>query len=89
MTKDEILEKVKDKTKNYKVNFTKADGSNREMKFTRDEDLMGDMNLTPKGTGHATSDEALKVIELCDDGKTQWRSFRYDSVISLEESSEK
>jgi hypothetical protein len=24
-------------------------------------------------------------MELCDDGKAQWRSFKYSSIISLEE----
>lgn len=85
MTKDEILQKIQDRTKNYSVTFTKSDGSERLMNFTLNSDLIDDFELTPKGTGNNSSPEVLKVVELCENGTTQWRSFRFDSVISLTE----
>ena len=85
MTKDQILEKIQDRTKNYSVKFTKSDGSERIMNFTLNSDLIDDFELTPKGTGGNSNQEVLKVVELCENGTTQWRSFRFDSVISLDE----
>lgn len=85
MTKDEILQKIQDRTKNYSVTFIKSDGSERLMNFTLNSDLIDDFELTPKGTGNNASPEVLKVVELCENGMTQWRSFRFDSVISLTE----
>ena len=85
MTKDEILQKIQDKTKNYSVKFIKSDGSERLMNFTLNSDLIDDFDLTPKGVGGHSSPEVLKVVELCENGSTQWRSFRFDSVVSLDE----
>lgn len=85
MTKDEILQKIQDRTKNYTVKFTKSDGSERLMNFTLNSDLIDDFELTPKGTGTHNSPDVLKVVELCENGSTQWRSFRFDSVLSLDE----
>jgi hypothetical protein len=85
MTKDQILQFIEDKTKNFKVKFIKSDGTERIMNFTRNTDLIDDLNMTPKGTGIINNPDILKVVELCEDGKTQWRSFRFDSVISIEE----
>ena len=61
---------------NIVVTFTKADGTERQLRCTLrnipEEDL-------PKGTG-TTSDEAQRVYDL---DKEAWRSFRWDSVKSV------
>lgn len=85
MTREEVLNFIEDRNKNYRVTFTKQNGDKRIMIFTRSHELVEDMNLTPTGTGHASDAEAIRVVELCDDGKAQWRSFKYSSVTSLEE----
>lgn len=85
MTREEVLNFIEDKNKNYRVTFTKQNGDKRIMIFTRSHELVEDMNLTPTGTGHTSDAEAIRVVELCDDGKAQWRSFKYSSVLSLEE----
>lgn len=86
MTKEEILETIKDKSKNYQVKFIKANGDERLMNFTQNHELIEDLDMTPKGTGSAIqNDDILKVVELCDNGISQWRSFRFDSVISVQE----
>lgn len=86
MTKEEILDVIKDKSKNYQVKFTKANGDERLMNFTLNHELIDDLNMTPKGTGNSTpNDDILKVVELCESGTSQWRSFRFDSVISISE----
>jgi len=85
MTKEEILRVVSDKSRNYQVKFTKSNGDERFMRFTLNPELIGDLNMTPKGNGTPHNDDILKVVELCDNGEVQWRSFRLDSVISIEE----
>jgi hypothetical protein len=85
MTREEVLKLIEDKNKNYRVTFTKQNGDKRIMIFTRSHEMMEDMNLVPSGTGSTSDVEALRVMELCDDGKAQWRSFKYSSIISLEE----
>ena len=85
MTKDEILKVIEDKTKNYEVKFIKSNGDKRLMRFTLNSELIGDLNMTPKGNGVPPNNDILKVVELCENGDVQWRSFRFDSVVSIEE----
>ena len=86
MTREQVLDFISDKNKNYRVSFTKQNGDKRIMIFTRSHELIDDMNLTPSGTGGSASDaESIRVVELCNDGKAQWRSFKYSSILSLEE----
>jgi hypothetical protein len=58
------------------ISFIKKDGTKRKMKCTLNEGMIPSDQM-PKGSGKATSDEALAVFDL---EKLEWRSFRYDSV---------
>jgi len=62
------------------VNFVKKDGSERKIKCTLMEDKIPSAKL-PKGSDRAKSDEVLPVFDLESDG---WRSFRWDSITSVE-----
>lgn len=59
------------------VTFTKVDGSLRKMKCT----LIPSILPALKGSNHKRSQEVLPVWDL---DKDAWRSFRIDSVISVE-----
>lgn len=62
------------------ITFTKTDGTKREMRCTQAHDLIpGDK--VPKGTTRALSDEVARVFDL---DKQEWRSFRWDSIISVD-----
>lgn len=63
------------------VTFTKADGSNRVMECTLRHDLIPEANR-PKGESQIK--ENLDTIRVFDIEKNAWRSFRVDSVISVE-----
>ena len=58
------------------VTFTKVDGTERVMNCTLDMGFVPEEKL-PKGTGRAESEEVLRVF---DTDKTEWRSFRVESV---------
>ena len=61
------------------VTFTKADGTERKMKATLFADL-----LPPKETETTkTIKESTDAIRVYDLEKKAWRSFRYDSIISI------
>lgn len=59
------------------VTFRKKDGSERTMKCTLNEDMVG---VYEKKTDRVKqqSDETCPVFDL---DKNEWRSFRYDSVL--------
>lgn len=58
------------------ISFTKKDGTKRKMICTLKEGMIPSDQI-PKGSGKATSEEALAVFDL---EKQEWRSFRYDSI---------
>lgn len=62
------------------VTFTKTDGTEREMRCTQAHDLIP-IDKEPKGTTRALSDEVVRVFDL---DKQEWRSFRWDSIISVD-----
>jgi len=62
------------------VTFIKKDGSERKMKCTLMEDKIPS-EKTPKGSEKSKSDEVLPVFDVESDG---WRSFRWDSISSVE-----
>jgi hypothetical protein len=64
----------------YEIVFTKKDGSERRMHCTRNLDLIPQA-LRPKGTGRPSTSEE-RVFDL---NKSEWRSFRRDSLISIRE----
>ncbi len=62
------------------VTFTKSNGEERVMKCTTNEfDIP--LEHFPKGTGPHHTNEVQRVFDL---DKQEWRSFRWDSVISFE-----
>jgi hypothetical protein len=68
------------RSENVKVTFTKKDGTDREMLCTLVSDKIPS-EKAPKNTGKTGSDEAIAVFDL---DKTEWRSFRWDSVKKIE-----
>ena len=60
--------------------FTKKDGSEREMLCTLSENKIPS-EKTPKNSGKSKSDDALAVFDV---KKSDWRSFRWDSVKKIE-----
>lgn len=61
------------------VAFTKKDGSKREMACTLDSSIIPE-EFAPKGVERAKPVESLSVFDV---EKSEWRSFRWDSVISF------
>jgi hypothetical protein len=59
--------------------FTKSDGIERTMKCTLSETKIP-AEFAPKGSDRAKNDETLAVFDLENQG---WRSFRWDSVKSV------
>jgi hypothetical protein len=62
------------------VVFTKSDGTERKLICTLSEAKIP-QEFTPKGAERAKSEEALAVFDLENQG---WRSFRWDSVKSID-----
>ena len=60
--------------------FTKKDGTERKMVCTLAESKIPS-EKSPKNTGKTGSDDAIAVFDL---DKTEWRSFRWDSVKRIE-----
>lgn len=68
-------------TENVLVTFTKKDGSERVMRCTLSESRIP-AEFAPKNSGASkTSDEAIAVFDIEANG---WRSFRWDSIKSVE-----
>lgn len=68
------------KNDKMKVVFTKKNGEERTMFCTRKLEFVP-KDKHPQGTGRPASTEAYPVFDLEADG---WRSFRFDSIISME-----
>lgn len=61
------------------VAFTKKDGTKRELHCTLVESRIPS-EKTPKESSRSTSEEALRVYDV---EKQDWRSFRWDSVLTV------
>ncbi len=61
------------------ISFVKKDGSGRKMACTLAEDLIPSEKL-PKGSGKTENPAVLAVF---DTEKSEWRSFRWDSVTEI------
>ena len=83
MNKEEIKSLI-DELSFYKVTFIKQNGDLREMHFTISKAVMEKHGILPQGKRNYSDDKALRVVEITSKGEAQWRSFCYDSVISLE-----
>lgn len=76
--KDTLRSQLRDDVKT--ITFTKKDGTERVMKCTLSEMLIPQEHK-PKGEStHKQSDEAIAAWDVEKEG---WRSFRYDSIISV------
>jgi hypothetical protein len=65
-----------DIVQNLCITFTKADGTDRELRCTLLQSAIPSDKI-PKGTGRETSDAAQRVFDV---EKGEWRSFKWDSV---------
>ena len=65
--------------KNLCITFTKADGTDRELRCTLVESSIP-TDKVPKGTGREASDAVQRVFDV---DKQEWRSFKWDSVKSV------
>lgn len=59
------------------VNFTKKDGSNREMLCTTISDYL------PQPSGSSTSVPSETLVTVWDLEANAWRSFRFDAITSV------
>jgi hypothetical protein len=75
---------IKDTLQNNKlvlINFTKVDGTARALRGTLDASIIPE-DLMPKGEKKLNlSEDAVRVYDIENEG---WRSFRVDSVTSIE-----
>lgn len=76
----DVLQKLRTDVVNVK--FTKADGSEREMLCTLIESKIPS-DKRPKGTeeDRSTSGSAVRVFDV---EKGEWRSFRWNTIISVD-----
>lgn len=65
------------------VNFTKADGSERKMLCTLVESSIP-TDKRPKTTEAQSSSTVGSSVRVFDTEKQEWRSFRFESVISVD-----
>lgn len=78
--KSQVKELLHDSTvQNLCITFTKTDGTERQMLCTLAEQLIPSDKM-PKGTGGSYTDVTQRVFDL---SKSEWRSFRWDSVKSV------
>jgi hypothetical protein len=61
------------------VEFTKKDGSNRKMRCTLREDVLPKLNDAAQGEPK----DNINTVTVFDLDKSEWRSFRYDSIKQL------
>ena len=71
-----------DKVKDLCVTFTKADGTERAMQCTLVESRIPTDKI-PKTEGSPTTSNG-SAVRVFDTEKTEWRSFRWESVIKVE-----
>ena len=82
--KQRIIEQLEDGV--LVINFTKKDGTTRRMKATLREDIHGyaGANRDPLGPKANVEREILKeYLAVYDTEKKDWRSFRWDSLIGV------
>ena len=66
--------------RSVEVVFTKKDGTERKMRCTLSENKIPSEKM-PKNSGKTKSEDALAVFDV---KKSDWRSFRWDSVKKIE-----
>lgn len=65
--------------KNLCITFTKADGTNRDLRCTLVESAIP-TDKAPKGTGREAPSTTQRVFDL---DKGEWRSFKWDTVTKV------
>lgn len=81
LNENEILNQLRTDVNGTKVVFTKKDGTEREMLCTLIESkIPGDKQPKSETQGGSTIGQAVRVFDL---DKGEWRSFRFDSVKSV------
>jgi hypothetical protein len=76
-----VLNTLRTNEHGVRVTFTKKDGTNREMLCTLAEGKIPADKQPKTETTSETSGSAVRVFDL---EKSEWRSFRWDSVTKVE-----
>jgi hypothetical protein len=79
INKDTLRKELKESVKT--ITFTKTDGSQRVLKCTLQESMLPPVDTTKTVAAKKQNDEALAVWDTENAG---WRSFRFDSIISVQ-----
>jgi hypothetical protein len=79
ISKDALKQELKEGVKT--ITFTKADGTQRVLRCTLQESALPQVDASKVTTTKKQNDDALAVWDLDNAG---WRSFRFDSVISVQ-----
>jgi hypothetical protein len=79
ISKEALKQQLKEGVKT--ITFTKADGTQRVLRCTLQESALPQVDASKVTTTKKQNDDALAVWDLDNAG---WRSFRFDSVISVQ-----
>jgi hypothetical protein len=79
INKDTLRAELKEGVKT--ITFTKTDGTQRVLKCTLQESILPQVDATKPSTAKKQNDDALAVWDIENAG---WRSFRFDSIISVQ-----
>jgi hypothetical protein len=79
INKDTLRKELKEGVKT--ITFTKTDGTQRVLKCTLQESVLPQVDAAKTTTVKKQNDEALAVWDIENAG---WRSFRFDSIISVQ-----
>lgn len=82
MTRDQFVQKLLSGETN--LVFEKRDGSHRKMKATLSEKLVPQVSTTQVSTNKKSKVENLNLVVLWDLDKGNWRSLRFDSLLSVD-----
>lgn len=79
INKDILRAELKEGVKT--ITFTKTDGTQRVLKCTLQESVLPQVDASKATTTKKQNDDALAVWDIENAG---WRSFRFDSIISVQ-----
>jgi hypothetical protein len=79
ISKDALKQQLKEGVKT--ITFTKTDGSQRVLRCTLQESALPQVDASKVATTKKQNEDALAVWDLDNAG---WRSFRFDSIISVQ-----
>lgn len=78
---EHVLNNLRTHIQGVRVTFTKKDGTNREMLCTLAERNIPTDKQPKTETASQTSGSAVRVFDI---EKSEWRSFRWDSVTKVD-----